>query len=248
MGLADGCEAEPFARRTSMLVSPADGQLPPLTPQAEALRAAGRSSWIAEGRSTTGSTTSTPGTAASRRGFPASMLPFRYNNGIRVFQAPGYVVIHFEMLGNRVIPLAPAPSHWPEPVEAVARQQRRPLGRQHAGDRDHQHQDRRQRHARRLAPRGSPLNMATGRAGRTTDPDQRAGQGGRAADPDRPGRAHLRADLFRPGGVHRAVDRAARPGRATTTTSSTNTPATKATCRCATTSPPRAPSGARRAA
>ena len=28
------------------------------------------------------------------RGFPASMFPNRYNNGIRIFQSPGYVVIH----------------------------------------------------------------------------------------------------------------------------------------------------------
>ncbi len=39
------------------------------------------------------------------RGFPASMFPFRYNNGLRIFQAPGYVVIHLEMLGDRIIPI-----------------------------------------------------------------------------------------------------------------------------------------------
>src|SRR5688572_17570907 len=33
------------ARRTSMVVSPATGKLPPMTPQAEALHRAGRSSW-----------------------------------------------------------------------------------------------------------------------------------------------------------------------------------------------------------
>ena len=49
-GLEAWMQAEPFARRTSMLVSPADGKLPPLTPEAEALRAAGRTSWFTEGR------------------------------------------------------------------------------------------------------------------------------------------------------------------------------------------------------
>jgi hypothetical protein len=47
------------------------------------------------------------------------MLPFRYNNGIRVYQAPGYVTIALEMLGTRVIPLRSGdPQHWPKPVEA----------------------------------------------------------------------------------------------------------------------------------
>jgi hypothetical protein len=49
------------------------------------------------------------------------MFPFRYNNGVRIFQSPGYVVIYLEMLGNRVIPLRSATNnvqHWPEPVEA----------------------------------------------------------------------------------------------------------------------------------
>ncbi len=45
------------------------------------------------------------------------MLPFRYNNGIRVFQSPGYVVIQLEMLGARIIPLAKK-SHPPAGVEA----------------------------------------------------------------------------------------------------------------------------------
>jgi hypothetical protein len=45
------------------------------------------------------------------------MLPFRYNNGIRVYQSPGYVTIALEMLGNRVIPIRSGdPAHWPEAV------------------------------------------------------------------------------------------------------------------------------------
>src|SRR5207237_4806841 len=108
------------SRRTSMVVDPADGKLPPMTAYADALYKAGRSSW-------------TPNTKYDwvtdfdswdrciSRGFPASMLPFRYNNGIRIFQSPGYVVIALEMLGTRVIPLARPGAdraHWPQPVEA----------------------------------------------------------------------------------------------------------------------------------
>jgi hypothetical protein len=103
-------------RRTSMVVEPVNGKLPAMTPQAEALYRAGRSSW-------------TPNTHYNwvtdfdswdrciSRGFPASMLPFRYNNGIRVFQAPGYIVIHLEMLGTRVIPIGRGDT-WPPPIEA----------------------------------------------------------------------------------------------------------------------------------
>ncbi|HYD23515.1 MAG TPA: hypothetical protein VEB68_01875 [Croceibacterium sp.] len=118
IGMGHWVESDASGRRTSLLVSPADGKLPPLTPQAEALYRSGRSSW-------------TPNTKFNwvtdfdawdrciSRGFPASMLPFRYNNGIRVYQAPGYVTIALEMLGTRVIPLRSGDAqHWPDEVEA----------------------------------------------------------------------------------------------------------------------------------
>src|SRR5687767_9898247 len=44
------------------------------------------------------------------RGMPVSMMPRNYNNGIRIFQAPGYVVISLEMAHEaRVIPTYGAP-------------------------------------------------------------------------------------------------------------------------------------------
>ena len=116
-GLEAWMLAEPFARRTSMLVSPADGKLPALQPEAEKLRAAGRSSWITEGRTYDWIDDFDTWDRCITRGFPASMLPFRYNNGIRLFQAPGYVVVHFEMLGDRVIPLGRT-EHRPAAVES----------------------------------------------------------------------------------------------------------------------------------
>jgi hypothetical protein len=106
------------SRRTSMIADPPSGKLPAMTPQADALYRAGRSSW-------------TPNTKYDwvtdfdswdrciSRGFPASMLPFRYNNGIRIFQTPGYVVIHLEMLGDRIIPIRQGNdvNQWPKAVE-----------------------------------------------------------------------------------------------------------------------------------
>jgi hypothetical protein len=39
------------------------------------------------------------------RGMPASMFPFQYNNGIRIFQAPGIVALNMEMVHEtRIIP------------------------------------------------------------------------------------------------------------------------------------------------
>jgi len=44
------------------------------------------------------------------RGLPATMIPFPYNNGVRIFQSPGQVVIQFEMIHEtRIIPLGEGP-------------------------------------------------------------------------------------------------------------------------------------------
>jgi hypothetical protein len=45
------------------------------------------------------------------RGLPVSMLPRNYNNGIRIMQSPGYVVILLEMAHEaRIIPTNGRPS------------------------------------------------------------------------------------------------------------------------------------------
>jgi hypothetical protein len=44
------------------------------------------------------------------------MYPNRYNNGVRIFQSPGYIVIQNEMLGMRIIPIGNSPA-WPAAVE-----------------------------------------------------------------------------------------------------------------------------------
>jgi hypothetical protein len=118
IGMGHWVESDASGRRTSLLVSPANGQLPPLTPQAEALYRAGRSSWTPNTKYNWVTDFDSWDRCVSR-GFPASMLPFRYNNGIRVYQSPGYVSIALEMLGTRVIPIRSGDAaHWPDPVEA----------------------------------------------------------------------------------------------------------------------------------
>lgn len=121
-GLVEWTKNSSMAWRTSMLVSPADGQLPPLTPEGQRLYEAGRSGWV-PGQHYDWVSDFDSWDRCVSRGFPASMYPFRYNNGIRVWQAPGYITIELEMLGTRVIPIyeseaAARAAHWPEPVEA----------------------------------------------------------------------------------------------------------------------------------
>jgi hypothetical protein len=117
-GLADWVKNSPFAWRTSMLVSPADGQLPPFTPAAQAVYEAGRSGWV-PGIEYDWVTDFDSWDRCVTRGFPASMYPFRYNNGIRVFQSPGYVTIQLEMLGTRVIKLRQPGQDAQHPAPAV---------------------------------------------------------------------------------------------------------------------------------
>jgi len=117
-GLADWIERTELGHRSSMIVDPPDGKRPPLLPEAKLLFETGRASWVKDqpidwvddldiwDRCVT-------------PGFPAAMFSFPYENGIRVFQAPGYVVIERAMLGARVIPLGSSEhsgEHWPEPV------------------------------------------------------------------------------------------------------------------------------------
>jgi hypothetical protein len=115
-GLVEWLKTDPMGHRTSMLIDPPDGQVPPLTPWAEALYKAGRSDWVPKQEFDWVDDFDSWDRCVSR-GFPASMFPFRYNNGLQIFQSPGYVVIHLEMLGTRVIPIGDMPK-WPANVEA----------------------------------------------------------------------------------------------------------------------------------
>lgn len=150
IGLGHWIEYQAGSRRTSMLVEPADGQLPALTEEGIRLAALNRATWV------TGQTFDWVDDFDSwdrcwTRGFPASMLPFRYNNGIRIFQSPGYVVITLEMLGTRIIPVSGTTDQWPAGVTGMFGQSR---GRWE----DH---NTLVVETTNLQPGASPLNMAT---------------------------------------------------------------------------------------
>jgi len=110
-----------FARRaprqTALVVEPENGKIPPLTPQAEALRAkiaADRKprpeSWL---------DISTYDRCISR-GVAGSIFPVIYGNGTQIVQQPGLVAIRYEMIHEtRLIPIDPADKPRPHAPAAL---------------------------------------------------------------------------------------------------------------------------------
>jgi hypothetical protein len=113
-GLAAWMASTPFARRNSLLDSPANGRLPPMTAAGEVLFKAGRNSWVDKQPIDWVSDLDSYDRCISR-GFPAAMLPWSNNDGMRVFQSPGFVVLQLEAFGARIIPLGKVPA-WPSAV------------------------------------------------------------------------------------------------------------------------------------
>src|SRR6185295_16386578 len=96
--------------RSSLIIDPPDGRVPPLTPEAQrraqdewkqpAFRGGG-----ANGRGADSYTDRSLFERCITRGMPGAMSPSAYNNNYRIVQSPGYVVVSIEMLGGtRVIP------------------------------------------------------------------------------------------------------------------------------------------------
>ena len=102
-GRSAGMSGSRTFRQTSRVIEPADGRIPPITPEAQrrvAMRQAQRSnapsSW--EDRSLYD--------RCITRGIMGSTLPVIYGNGNQIFQTPNSVVINYEMVHDtRVIPL-----------------------------------------------------------------------------------------------------------------------------------------------
>ena len=98
-------------RQTSLIVDPLDGRFPELTAYGKELQSKMRSSY--DPKQTVFDTIGdfSAWDRCITRGMPVSMLPRNYNNGIRFFQSPGYVVISLEMAHEaRVIPTSGAPA------------------------------------------------------------------------------------------------------------------------------------------
>jgi hypothetical protein len=97
--------------RTSLVIDPPDGRIPPETDAAgrraadEGKRPAFRSAGASVARGTDSWLDRSLFERCITRGMPAAMLPTAYNNNYRITQSPGYVAIEIEMLGGtRLIP------------------------------------------------------------------------------------------------------------------------------------------------
>ncbi|WAT17692.1 hypothetical protein OZN62_12350 [Aurantiacibacter sp. MUD11] len=95
-------------KQISLIMAPANGRLPPLTDEGERMSSEMRSSWNMTQFDTLADFNSLD--RCLSRGLPSSMTPFPYNNGVRVFQSPGYVVLQLELIHEtRIIPIDSEP-------------------------------------------------------------------------------------------------------------------------------------------
>jgi hypothetical protein len=94
-------------RQTNLIVDPPNGMLPPLTPLAKSLAYKMGSDWALPGENINFQSAADFDSwdRCVTRGLPSMMMPYRYNGGFRIQQAPGYVVFNVEMIHEaRVIP------------------------------------------------------------------------------------------------------------------------------------------------
>lgn len=113
IGMGHWVESDASGSQTAFLVDPADGKLPAFTEFGQEQYKAGRSSWVS-GQNYDWISDFDTWDRCVTRGFPASMFPFRYNNGIRVNQGPGFVVIDLEMIHDSRVIQVVSKAKWAE--------------------------------------------------------------------------------------------------------------------------------------
>src|SRR5213083_2709911 len=93
-------------RQTTLIVDPPNGLLPAVTPEGKRRALEMRSGWSLPGESPAfdSPTDFDSWDRCITRGMPSSMMPYRYNGGFRIWQAPGVVAFELEMIHDaRVI-------------------------------------------------------------------------------------------------------------------------------------------------
>jgi hypothetical protein len=104
LGMGAWLEAGKANRRTSFLIDPPNGRLPAKTAEGERRSKLMRSSYRPN-QDYDWTTDFDSWDRCITRGLPASMFTINYNNGIRLWQAPGLVAIQLEMVHEtRIIP------------------------------------------------------------------------------------------------------------------------------------------------
>jgi hypothetical protein len=104
-------------RQTSLIVDPPNGKLPEMTAEGKRLSAEMKSSWALPGETQVWDSYLDFDTwdRCITRGMPSSMMPYRYNNGVRIMQVPGYVVLDLEMVHEtRIVPVDGRPAVSPK--------------------------------------------------------------------------------------------------------------------------------------
>jgi hypothetical protein len=98
-----------------LIIDPADGKIPALTPEARARDAARTAARRNSGRGPSDSWEDRSlYDRCITRGLPGSMMPVIYGNSYQILQAPGYVAIRYEMIHEtRIIPLDGRPHSSP---------------------------------------------------------------------------------------------------------------------------------------
>jgi hypothetical protein len=110
-------QAKTFTNRTSLIVDPPDGRLPPMVPAAQQLRKTRATKADAQDRSGIYDTWEDlpPYTRCISRPFPR--ISHAYNLGVQVVQAPGQVMLFYESMHDaRIIPTdgRPQPANMPQ--------------------------------------------------------------------------------------------------------------------------------------
>lgn len=105
-------EYETTSRRTSLIIDPPDGRLPPRTPQARPWPVRERCGTLLGGEPCDSYTDYGLGVRCivHGSGFPDAMFPAVYDANFRIVQSPGTVAITYELIHDtRVIPIGPEP-------------------------------------------------------------------------------------------------------------------------------------------
>jgi hypothetical protein len=101
------------SRRTSLVIDPPDGRLPPRTAHARPFPVPQRCGSLQRGEPCDSYEDYGLGVRCIVHGggFPDAMFPAVYNANMRIIQSPGYVAITYELIHDtRIIPLSPPPA------------------------------------------------------------------------------------------------------------------------------------------
>ena len=102
--------------QVAMIIDPPDGRVPAMTPEGERrARELGRERGLYTTTNIAGPEEATPFVRCITRGLPSLMFSGVYNNGLQIYQGPGFVAIQKEMIHEtRVIPTTEQPQDGPQ--------------------------------------------------------------------------------------------------------------------------------------